>query len=99
MFLLTVFLSSEWEDYGFKKGEIVEIGYHNEEAELVEADSEDAEHLWCQSWGTWNPITSDYMTGDHVTHLGEHLDWRSPDYKGLNPELIRKAEEIVNNTL
>lgn len=95
--LIGVFVSPNWEDYGFEVGQIVEIGYHNSSEECVEPSDDDAEYLWCQTWGTWNPLMSDHLNEKHVRVVGKHLDWRSPNYQGIDSETQIEVEKIINS--
>jgi hypothetical protein len=56
------------EDYFFRKGEIVDAGYHTEDGELSE---EPTEYIWAEVPG-WNPSSSlDFLSADQVEILAE----------------------------
>jgi len=83
--LVGVFVGEE--DRNFELGDIVECGYS-------ESSDEEEVGLWCQTWGTWNPLTYSDVSDDEVIVLGESLDWRSDNYTEVSPDLLCRAEKI-----
>ena len=87
--LVGVFVGKE--DDNFKLGDIVECGY----SESSEEGEYEEDSLWCQTWGTWNPLTYSDVGDDEVIVLGESLDWRSDNYTEVSPDLLCRAERIL----
>ena len=84
--LVGVFVSED--DGSFKLGDIVECGHS-------ESSDEEETGLWCQTWGTWNPLTYSDVSDDEVIVLGESLDWRSDNYTEVSSDLLSRAEKIL----